>query len=127
VRKRRDELLERGKVNPLRRRAHDEQDADRLLQSLVWDAEGECRADAGVAAGASEDGVLDLARRDDLAATVDGLLAAAGDIEVAVVVEVAQVARLLPVAPAASSFPRSSMMASSGPQVTPLVPARERS
>ena len=65
VRKWRDELLERNKVNIWRQRAHDEQDADRLLQGLVRDAEGKRRADAGVPAGASEDGVLDLARRDD--------------------------------------------------------------
>mmetsp|Transcript_62255 Transcript_62255/g.203192 ORF Transcript_62255/g.203192 Transcript_62255/m.203192 type:complete len:288 (+) Transcript_62255:3281-4144(+) len=70
----------------------DDRDADALFQDVVRHHECDASLDPGVRL----DGVLDLEGRDNLAAPVDDLLGAAGNVEVAVLVQPTQVAGVEP-------------------------------
>mmetsp|Transcript_62254 Transcript_62254/g.203177 ORF Transcript_62254/g.203177 Transcript_62254/m.203177 type:complete len:586 (+) Transcript_62254:2396-4153(+) len=72
----------------------DNRNTDALLEDVVGNRECDARLDTGVRL----DGLLHLKGRDDLAAAVDDLLGAAGDVEVAILVQPTQVAGVEPIA-----------------------------
>ena len=87
-----DVIMQRGQIDALRVGFHHNDDADGLLQRLMWRRERRTASDAGMAC----DGLFDLHGADDLAAAVDDLLGPACDVQVPIFVEVSEVAGVEP-------------------------------